>query len=82
MHVCDAPVRPPYTTEELLYAGRAERLPPGGGDIDLAGILRHLPPGIPIALEVPMTALTAAEGPEAVALRVRRAAGRLLAQRA
>lgn len=78
MHVCDAPVRDSYTTGELLHAGRMERLPPGEGAIDIRGILQHMPPGIPLALEVPMTAFTAAAGPEAVALRVRQAAGRLL----
>jgi len=79
VHVCDAPVQESYTTEELLHAGRAERLPPGEGEIDIRGILAHMPQDIPIALEVPMTAMTAAEGAEAVALRVRRAAERLLA---
>jgi sugar phosphate isomerase/epimerase len=79
VHVCDAPMQDSYTTEELLHAGRAERLPPGEGDIDIKAILRHMPDGIPLALEVPMTAMTAAEGAEAVALRVRQAAGRLLA---
>lgn len=79
VHVSDAPVQRSYTTEDLLHAGRAERLPPGEGGIDIRGILRHMPPGIPVALEVPMTAMTAAEGAEAVALRVRRAAEHLLA---
>jgi sugar phosphate isomerase/epimerase len=78
VHVCDAPVQDFYTTEELLHAGRAERLPPGEGGIDIVGILRHMPQGIPVALEVPMTAMSAAEGDEAVALRVRLAAERLL----
>lgn len=78
VHVCDAPVQDAYTTEELLHAGRAERLPPGEGGIDKRGILRQMPQGIPVALEVPMTAMRAAEGAEAVALRVRRAAERLL----
>jgi sugar phosphate isomerase/epimerase len=78
MHVCDAPVQGSYTTEELLHAGRAERLPPGEGAIDIRAILSHMPQGIPLALEVPMTAMTAAEGVEAVALRVRQAASRLL----
>lgn len=78
VHVCDAPVRERYTTDELLHAGRAERLPPGEGEIDIRGILAHLPADVPVALEVPMTAMTAADGVEAVALRVRRAAGRLL----
>ena len=31
VHVCDAPVQATYSTEELLHAGRAERLPPGEG---------------------------------------------------
>jgi sugar phosphate isomerase/epimerase len=78
LHVCDAPVQPSYTTEELLHAGRAERLPPGEGGIDILGILRHMPRDIPIALEIPMTAMTAAQGAEAVALRVRQATERLL----
>jgi hypothetical protein len=36
-----------------------------------------MPRGIPIALEIPMTAMTAAQGTEAVARRVRQAAERL-----
>ena len=78
VHVCDALVQPSYTMEELLHAGRAERLPPGEGEIDIRSIVSALPPGIPVALEVPMTAMAAAEGGEAVARRVRQAAGRLL----
>ena len=66
VHVCDATVQDTYTTEELLHTGRAERLPPGEGGIDIRGILRHTPPGIPVALEVPMTAMSAAQGAEAV----------------
>ncbi len=79
VHVCDAPAGTSWTREQLFHAGRVERLPPGEGGIDIKGILRHLPPGIPVALEVPMTAMVAAAGEEAVALRVRRAAERLLA---
>ena len=78
VHVCDAPVQESYTTEELLHAGRVERLPPGEGGIDIKGILSHMPQNIPVALEAPMTAMSAAEGDEAVALRVRQAAERLL----
>lgn len=77
-HLCDAPVQDAYTTEELLHAGRAERLPPGEGQIDLASILRRLPPDLPLALEVPMTGLAREIGAEAVARRVREAASRLL----
>jgi sugar phosphate isomerase/epimerase len=79
VHVCDAPVQDSYTTADLLHAGRAERLPPGEGGIDIKGILRHMPPNIPVALEVPMAATTAAVGAEGVARRVRQAAKRLLA---
>lgn len=78
-HLCDAPVAPPYTTEALLHAGRAERLPPGAGGIDLRGLLAALPPGLPLALEVPMAGLAAREGSAAVAARVLAAARALLA---
>jgi sugar phosphate isomerase/epimerase len=77
-HVADAPVQKSHTTEELLHAGRSERLPPGEGEIDIRRVLEHMPDGIPVALEVPMTAMAVAEGFEAVALRVRQAASRLL----
>jgi sugar phosphate isomerase/epimerase len=78
VHVSDAPVQESYATEELLHAGRVERLPPGEGGIDIKGILSHMPRSIPMALEVPMTARSAVEGAEAIALRVRQAAERLL----
>nr|WP_294507417.1 sugar phosphate isomerase/epimerase [uncultured Rhodopila sp.] len=78
VHVCDVSAERPTTTEGLLHNARAERLPPGEGGLDIKGILCHVPPGIPLALEVPMQALTRAIGPEGVALRVREAASRLL----
>lgn len=62
-----------------MHAGRAERLAPGEGQIDLPGLLAAPPRGIPLALAVPMTARTAAEGPAAVAAHVLRAARSLLA---
>ena len=78
VHVCDCPAERPTTTEGLLHNARAERLPPGEGGLDIKGVLRHMPPGIPVALEVPMEALTREIGPEAVVRRVREAAARLL----
>ncbi|MEQ9329249.1 MAG: sugar phosphate isomerase/epimerase [Rhodospirillales bacterium] len=78
MHLCDAPVQPSYTLEELLQAGRAERLPPGEGQIDLLSILPRMPAGIPVALEVPMTALTASAGAETVLRKVKSAADGVL----
>ena len=78
VHVCDAPAEWPTTIEGLLHHARAERLPPGEGGIEIRSVLRHLPADIPIALEVPMEALTREVGPEVVARRVREAASRLL----
>jgi len=42
-HLCDAPVAPRYSTEKLLHEGRAERLPPGEGDIGLKAFMSALP---------------------------------------
>ncbi|MDP2080510.1 MAG: TIM barrel protein [Pseudotabrizicola sp.] len=67
VHLGDAPVHPPYSMEELLHTGRAERLPPGDGQIDLAAILNRLPRDTPLSLEVPMTGLQTMRGSEAVA---------------
>jgi len=78
VHVADAPVLASYTTQDLLHAGRCERLPPGEGGIDIIGILRHMPPAIPVALEIPMTSLALSAGPEAVARRALIAATKLL----
>jgi sugar phosphate isomerase/epimerase len=79
LHLCDAAVHPPYSTEDLLHAGRAERLPPGEGQIDLASMLARLPENLPIALEVPMTRLAAQSGYHHVASRVLHAARACLA---
>ncbi len=61
-HLCDAPVHPPYDTDELLYAGRAERLAPGTGQIPLSEVLRALPADLPLGVEVPMTQRTKRAG--------------------
>jgi sugar phosphate isomerase/epimerase len=52
-HLCDAPVKPSYSDEELLVTARENRLPPGQGGIDLVRFLDSLPEDIPLALEVP-----------------------------
>jgi sugar phosphate isomerase/epimerase len=54
MQLCDAPAERPTDMETLLHQARAERMMPGDGGIDLRAQLRGLPPGIPIALEIPM----------------------------
>jgi sugar phosphate isomerase/epimerase len=55
--LCDAPAERPQDVPTLLHQARAERLMPGDGGLDLAGILRALPATIPLALEVPMQTL-------------------------
>ncbi|HKE41433.1 MAG TPA: sugar phosphate isomerase/epimerase [Casimicrobiaceae bacterium] len=55
--LCDAPAERPRDTETLLYQARAERLMPGDGGLDLRGILRALPTGLPLGLEIPMNQL-------------------------
>lgn len=79
LHLCDAAVHPPYTTEDLLHAGRSERLASGEGHINLAPILSRLPVNLPIALEVPMTGLATHRGCLLVASRVLDAARTCLA---
>jgi len=79
LHLCDAPVQPSYTTEELFHAGRAERLPPGLGQIDLSAILDRMPTDTPVALEVPMTSQQTENGSSHVARQVYEAAVKLLA---
>lgn len=78
LHLCDAPVQTAYSTEELFFAGRVERLPPGAGQIPLVPILRALPGDMPVALEIPMTALSAAKGSRVAAALALEAARKLL----
>ncbi|NUY01163.1 sugar phosphate isomerase/epimerase family protein [Paraburkholderia youngii] len=51
---CDAPAERPADLDTLLHQARCERMIPGEGGLDLAGILRALPDHLPISLEVPM----------------------------
>lgn len=81
-HLCDAPVQESYSTEQLLHTARAERLPPGEGQIDLVSFLAALPPSIPIGIEVPMTHNTAVQGIDAILSRVMSATKSVLASAA
>ncbi len=65
-HLCDAPSKMSYTTEELFHTARAERLPPGEGQIDLSAFVAALPEGIPFGVEVPMTDRAQRQGPAKV----------------
>jgi sugar phosphate isomerase/epimerase len=51
---CDAPAQRPADLDTLLFQARCERMIPGEGGLALEGILRALPRGIPLSLEVPM----------------------------
>lgn len=77
VQLCDAPGVWASDRASLLHAAVSERLFPGEGAIDLAGLLRALPPGIPIALEIP-TATWARTAPAAERLQRAVAATRKL----
>lgn len=51
--ICDGPVQGPVSVEGLIHAARCERLLPGEGGLDLAGLFRRLPAGLPICIETP-----------------------------
>jgi sugar phosphate isomerase/epimerase len=50
---CDAPAQRPADLDTLLFQARCERMIPGEGGLDLVGILRALPDGLPVSVEVP-----------------------------
>lgn len=56
--ICDAPLTPRFSTygEEAGF----ERMCPGAGELPLADIVRALPAGMPLGLEIPMRALAEA----------------------
>ena len=50
---CDARRERPAEMQEIIRQARADRLMPGEGGLDLAGLLRALPAGLPLSLEIP-----------------------------
>lgn len=54
MQFCDAPAERPSDVPGLLYQARCERRIPGEGGLDLLSLLKALPEGIPLSLEIPM----------------------------
>ena len=50
---CDARRERPAEMQELIRQARADRLMPGEGGLDLAGLLRALPAELPLSLEIP-----------------------------
>jgi sugar phosphate isomerase/epimerase len=67
VHVCDAEREVPSVLDGIIRTARLERQFPGEGTIDVKGILAAIPSGIPYALEIPHSILTAAVGPYEVA---------------
>lgn len=55
--ICDAPAERPTDLDGLLHQARAERLLPGEGGLDLAGIFGALPRDTPVSVEIPMERL-------------------------
>ena len=78
VHVCDGPGDVPMAADDLRRIAREERLLPGEGGIDVAGILRHLPADLIYAVEVHNPARAAALGAEAYARLAREKTVRLL----
>jgi len=69
MQLCDAPAERPQGNEALIREARTARLLPGEGALELATLLRAMPAGIPVSVEIP----TAAAGAPAL-VRARAAA--------
>lgn len=52
--ICDAPARRPADEGALIYQARHDRLPPGAGELALHELITALPPGLMVAVEVPL----------------------------
>jgi sugar phosphate isomerase/epimerase len=50
---CDARREKPAEMQEIIRQARGDRLMPGEGGLDLAGLLRSLPTELPLSLEIP-----------------------------
>ena len=53
VQLCDVPAGPPADMAGIIAEARGERRFPGEGGVDLARLLRALPPGAPLSLEIP-----------------------------
>jgi sugar phosphate isomerase/epimerase len=80
MQFCDVPAAIPPTMDEVLAEARAERRFPGDGDLDLIGLLRALPSGLPLSVEVPTRTLARTVDATERARRALAATRRVLAQ--
>src|SRR4029077_6152537 len=62
IQLCDAPKESPTTTEGLIFAARADRKFVGEGGLDLASVIKRLPP-MPYSLEIPNAKLALTMSP-------------------
>ena len=53
VQLCDARKEEPASMDEIRRQAREDRLMPGEGGLDLRGLLKALPPDLPISLEIP-----------------------------
>ncbi len=79
VQVCDARGPRPTDFATMIHQARHERAFPGEGNLDLAGMLGALPPGLPLSLEAPVESLAAALTPVERARRGRAAIDALVA---
>jgi sugar phosphate isomerase/epimerase len=50
--ICDAVAGTHFSTEQMIHTARCERLLPGDGTIDIAGLFDALPVDLPVSVEV------------------------------
>lgn len=62
-HICDAPPGFPTDEASLIHTGRAERLYPGDGVVDIAGIVKLLGDHVVLGVEVPNNVIAERIGP-------------------
>src|SRR5260221_2171729 len=55
LQFCDARAERPTDMQEMIRQARFDRLPPGEGGLDLAGLLAARPRDLPVSLECPLS---------------------------
>ncbi|MCB1417999.1 MAG: sugar phosphate isomerase/epimerase [Notoacmeibacter sp.] len=78
VQVCDGPVPYDPSDEGMIFIARNGRLLPGDGGIDLEGMVRAVPDGVTISVEIPLVELAKTVGPMERARMARDATVRLL----
>lgn len=57
VQLCDVPGPIPESMDEILREARSERRFPGDGEANLHGLLKAIPPEVPLSLEIPTDGL-------------------------